>query len=203
LKPRKMYYHKKINAAKFEAWVTAPVRDLTGSIIEKRYYFIEDFVEELEKFLTPHDYTLGANKGKFKRALAHWWFYMELAAKSSKFVQYTKGPLHRNHIYDYAKFMDTFDTEIFEKFIEKYTISGFCDDSSESGKMTCQELKTFIYYNIDMANSPAREEIDERLREEEEIRRAMADAVKNPYKNNRWDYDVSELGSYRGDRVMS
>ena len=197
-----MYYHKKINVAKFEAWVTAPVREITGKIIEKRYYFIEDFVEQLEIFLHLHDYTLGTNKVKFKRKLAHWWFYIELAASRLQTVEYTKGPLHRNHMYDYTKFMDTFDAEVFDEFIEKYTIVGFCDDSC-SGEITRQELKIFIYYNIDMANSPAREEIDERLREEAENQKAMADAIKNPYKVNRWDYDVSELGTYRGDRVMS
>lgn len=174
--------------------------------------FIEDFVEGLENFLKGlgrGGYTLGNNKGHFKHSFARWWFAMTRAARTGQFVSYEgHRPYHRNHPYDYTKFMDLCDSAVFDPFVRRYTVYGFCDDETSEGEMTRQELKMFLYYNIDMRNSPAREEIDKILREEEEEKREREEDInRSSYSGSgkRWgvaDYDVSELGVYRGDRIM-
>ena len=183
----------------FNQWISDPVRENGGNLIEKRVYFLEKFVSVLEIFLRKNNYTLGKNGKIFKRKLAYWWFYMEKAIRYNKHLEYD-GPRHRNHPYDFSQFFNIFDTGYFNHFLDKWCIEGFCDDS-EMGAKISSEIKYFIYCWIDLASSPASEEVNQLLREEEEEKRYKEYILKQG--PNRNEYDASDLGYYRGDRIMS
>jgi hypothetical protein len=189
----------------FNDWVNEPIRGLGGQYVENRSWFIEDFVRYgLEPFLLENSYTLDKNLKKFPRKLALLWFYMEKAYLTNKIVSYGK-PKHRDHNYDRDKFFHIFDSDIFNNFLDKWAIEGFLDASSLGSKIN-SEIKWFIYCWIDLDSSPAREEIDKILNEEAEERKYREKILKvgvNAYHNNRHDYDVSELGYFRGDRIMT
>jgi hypothetical protein len=189
----------------FNNWVNEPIRGLGGQFVENRSWFIEDFVRYgLEPFLLENSYTLDKNLKKFPRKLALLWFYMEKANLTTKIVSYGK-PKHRDHTYDRDKFFHIFDSDIFNNFLDKWAIEGFLDTSSLGSKIN-SEIKWFIYCWIDLDSSPAREEIDKILNEEAEERKYREKILKvgvNAFHNNRHDYDVSELGYFRGDRIMT
>ena len=124
---------------------------------------------------------------------------MEKAIISNKYLEYD-GPRHRNHPYDFSHFFHIFDTGYFNHFLEKWSIEGFCDDS-EMGAKISSEIKYFIYCWIDLNSSPASEEVNQLLREEEEEKRYKEYILKQG--PNRNEYDASDLGYYRGDRIMS
>jgi len=189
----------------FNDWVNEPIRGLGGQYVENRSWFIEDFVRYgLEPFLLENSYTLDKNLKKFPRKLALLWFYMEKANLTNKIVSYGK-PKHRDHNYDRDKFFHIFDSDIFNNFLDKWAIEGFLDTSSLGSKIN-SEIKWFVYCWIDLDSSPAREEIDKILNEEAEERKYREKILKvgvNAYHNNRHDYDASELGYFRGDRVYT
>jgi len=189
----------------FNDWVNEPIRGLGGQYVENRSWFIEDFVRYgLEPFLLENFYTLDKNLKKFPRKLALLWFYMEKANLTNKIVSYGK-PKHRDHNYDRDKFFHIFDSDIFNNFLDKWAIEGFLDASSLGSKIN-SEIKWFVYCWIDLDSSPAREEIDKILNEEAEERKYREKILKvgvNAYHNNRHDYDASELGYFRGDRVYT
>ena len=189
----------------FNNWVNEPIRGLGGQYVENRSWFIEDFVRDgLQPFLLENSYTLDKNLKKFPKKLALLWFYMEKAYLMNKIVSYGK-PNHRNHTYDREKFFHIFDSDVFNNFLDKWAIEGFLDGSSLGSKIN-SEIKWFIYCWIDLESSPAREEIDKILNEEAEERKYREKILKvgvNAYHNNRHDYDVSELGYFRGDRIMT
>jgi len=190
----------------FNNWVNEPIRGLGGQFVENRSWFIEDFVRYgLEPFLLENSYTFGKNLNKFPRKLALLWFYIEKAYLTNKIVSYGK-PKHRNHNYDRDKFFHIFDSDVFNNFLDTWAIEGFLDNSGIGSKIN-SEIKWFIYCWIDMESSPAREEIDKILNEEAEERKYREKILKaggvNAYHNNRHDYDASELGYFRGDRVYT
>jgi hypothetical protein len=190
----------------YNNWVNEPIRGLGNQFVENRSWFINNFViYGLEPFLLAHSYSLGKNLKNFPKKLALLWFYMEKAHLTTKTVSY-EPPTHRNHTYDRNKFFYIFDSNIYNKFLDKWAIEGFLDNSG-IGSQINSEIKWFIYCWIDLESSPAREEIDKILNEEAEERKYREKILKagglNAYHNNRHDYDASELGYYRGDRIMS
>ena len=190
---------------RYEAWVVEPTRTLDGELIEHRCDYISEFVTAgIEPFLKRHQYTLGRNIKRFKNKLSMFWFFMTEAVRRGKYLQYEK-PTHRNHKYDSAKFFDVFDNEIFPEFLDDWMIEGFLDDS-EVGTKIAAEIKYFIYTWIDLDSSPAREEVDEILREEDERKRISERIKKEGYgflQNKNYDYDAADLGTFRGDRVYT
>ena len=190
---------------RYEAWVSEPTRTLDGELIERRCDYISEFVTMgIEPFLKRYKYTLGRNIKGFKNKLSLFWFFMVEAARTGKYVMYTK-PNHRNHKYDSAKFFDVFDNEIFPEFLDDWAIEGFLDDSEVGSKMAA-EIKYFIYTWIDLDASPAREEIDEILREEDERKRLFERIKKEGYgflQNKNYEYEQADLGTYRGNRVYT
>jgi hypothetical protein len=185
----------------YNIWLQSPVRVTGAYPISDRCDYIDNFIMNgLAPFLKLHKYSLGKNLVRFKKNLAYWWYYTELGYKTHKVVVYNK-PQHRDHKYDKEKFFDTITSDIFNTFFKQWEIEGFLDDS-DVGRLTLHTIKYFIYTWIDLAASPAREEVDEILREEEEIR-IMREKIKKHGINsvhNRHDYDTSELGYYRGNR---
>lgn len=191
--------------SKYNTWISGPIRAVGGELITHRYNYIEAFViSGIEPFLKSYGYTLGKNISTFKRKLALFWFYMNEANRKSTYIKYA-APRHRNHAYDSTKFFNIFDNELFPQLLDDWAIEGFLDDSDLGGKIYT-EIKYFIYTWIDLENSPAREEIDEILREEEERKRLLERIKKEGYhflQNKNYEYDVAELGTFRGDRVYT
>lgn len=195
------YYRRNRLATEFESWIRDPVREVNGDLIDSRYALIEDFYDSLKVFLWENGYSFGKNEKIFKRKLLYFWFFIAKACRKNMSLRYD-SPSHRNHSYDFNKFCDTFDNEIFQPFLDSWSIEGFLDDSDIGTKMY-SEIKYFIYTWIDLEKSPASQEIDELLQEEAEAKRLAELAKKNGglLQTNKYDYDVSELGYYRGDRI--
>ena len=90
------------------------------------------------------------------------------------------------------------DTSDFNSFLIENSTHEFCDDSP-LGLHIYHEIKTFIYNYIDIDASYATDEINTILQEiKDEI-----DRMKLLSKANQYDYDQSELGYYKGNRIMS
>jgi hypothetical protein len=189
----------------FNNWINEPVRYIGGMLINNRTYFIEDFVTNgLEPFLYENMYSLGKNLQIFKKKLAYFWFFMERGYSKNLEVSYGK-PNHRNHQYDLDKYLYIFDSDIYNNFLDKWALEGFLDNSDIGSKIN-SEIKWFIYCWIDMESSPAHEEIDKILYEEAEERKIKEKIQKIgviAYYSNKYDYDISELGYFRGDRIMN
>ena len=199
----RLFFYKR--ACQFNEWIKSPIRNKYGTIIEERWWFIEEFIKDgLEIFLLENGFSLGKNIDKFKKNFAYWWFLQEQAYKKNKYVSYPI-PLHRNHKYDLEKFFDTFDSENTDVFLQKWGCEGFCDDSS-IGDIISSEIKYFIYCYIDIVSCTSIREVDLILQEEEESRLYREKMIKmgGVHNNNaRHDYDASELGYFKGDRIMS
>jgi hypothetical protein len=201
-----MNFYKRLEKNKYERWVLAPVRAIDGNIIEKRWIFIEDFCSKLDSFLTERGYIFGRNEQIFRRKFAYFWYFSEIAYAKNLRVFYG-NPLHRNHDYDSLRFFDIISFDEFLQFTNENSIEGFCDNSN-FGERIRSELLYFIYHYIDIDKSPAHEEVHELLHQEEEDRKLREDMKKNPHKylnggSAKYDYDVSELGYFRGDRIMT
>lgn len=202
-----MNFYTRRRQTEYEQWIQDPVYTLDGEIIDHRWEFIDVFCNTLEKFLGDNGYRFGKNTGLFRRKFAYFWFFLEQAYWKNMYLQYDK-PLHRNHDYDHTRFFDVIDMEIFLGFTTDNAIEGFCDDS-DFGEHIRAELRYFIYCYIDLDNSPAHEEVHERLHQEAEERKLQEDMKKNPHKYiggngaPKHEYDVSELGYFRGDRIMT
>lgn len=196
-----MKFKNNTYATEFESWIHDPVREVNGDLVDSRYKLIQDFYNHLKVFLWENGYSFGKNENIFKKKLLYFWFFIEKASRKNMKITYIT-PLHRNHPYDFNKFCDTFDNETFQPFLDSWNIEGFLDDSDIGTKMY-SEIKYFIYTWIDLEKSSASEDIDTLLREEAEAKR-LTELVKKHgilTQTNKYDYDVSELGYYRGNRI--
>ena len=192
--------------AKFNEWIQSPIINIHGIVIDERWWFIEEFVEDgIVPFLSENGFSLGENINMFKKKLAYWWFYQEQAYIHNTSINYAK-PSHRNHKYDLTKFFDTFDSENTDIFLRRWACQNFCDDSS-IGDIISSEIRYFIYCYIDMKSSPSIKEIDQILQEENDAmiyrEKLIKMGIVHLVQPTKHDYDASELGYFRGDRVMS
>ena len=200
-------------ATEFEIWANTPL--YSDSICEceeldnydsycdcvpppKRGTFINEFIKQyLEPWLVKNNYTLGKNLKRFPNIMLHWWFFQRkefnLKKPRSKLIM-----KHRNHPLDYDTFFNMLDTSDFNSFLIENSTHEFCDDSP-LGLHIYHQIKTFIYNYIDIDASYATDEINTILQEiKDEI-----DRMKLLSKANQYDYDQSELGYYKGNRIMS
>lgn len=203
-----MNFYARRCQSRYEQWILDPIRTCEGSLLDSRYEYIDIVSDHLEEFLKVYGYTFGRHIDIFRRKLAYFWFFLETAYWKNKYVLYDK-PLHRDHEYDYVKFCHVISTDVFLEFTSNAAAEGFCDDS-EFGDHIRAELHSFVYHYIDLDKSPAHEDVHERLHQEEEDRKLQEDMKKNPHKyigfhgnGVKYDYDVSELGYFRGDRIMT
>jgi hypothetical protein len=197
-------------ASEFEKWVKTPLYDDVNyyyddndELIEEEYsinrgIFIYQFVKlYLEPWLNKNKYTLGKNLRQFPSKMLHWWFFQNKEFNLKKpFTSIT--PKHRNLPLDFDSFFYMVDNEDFNRFLEANSTYEFCDDSP-LGLYIYHRIKYFVYCYIDIDLSPASIEINtilQEIKDENERRKLL---IKGQYH----EYDQSELGYYKGNRIMS
>jgi hypothetical protein len=198
-------------ATVFETWANAPLYDVVSCGSEeceeyddcncvppKRGTFINQFVKlYLEPWLVKNKYTLGKNLKQFPNIMLHWWFFQKKEFNLKK-PRSKLNIKHRNLPLDYDTFFHMLDNSDFNEFLISTSTYEFCDNSP-LGLHIYHEIKPFIYNYLDIDASLATEEINAILQEiKDEI-----DRMKLLTKTNQYDYDQSDLGYYKGNRIMS
>jgi hypothetical protein len=208
-------WNQRKTSLEFEKWVKTPLYDdgddgndydgddYDGNDIYSitRGAFIYQFVKlYLEPWLNKNKYTLGKNLKEFPSKLLHWWFFQKKEFNLKKpFTSIT--PKHRNLLLDFDTFFFTLDISNFNEFLEANSTYEFCDDSP-FGLYIYHRIKRFVYCYIDIDLSPASIEINMMLQDIKDENERRKSILKGNHHHHH-DYDQSELGYYKGNRIMS